>query len=52
MSEPIVFDKEFEMELSDLTNGEAKLVSGSKNNYLVTREGNLFRVYIQKPKHP
>ena len=52
MSEPIVFDKEFEIELPDLANGEGKLVSGSKHNYLVTREGDLFRVYIQKPKKP
>jgi len=44
------YDKEFELGYPDLQNGEAKFVIGekTKRQYLVTREGNLFRIYVLK----
>jgi len=48
-----IFDKELEIVLNCIESGEAQYIHGIKGTlYLVTREGDLLRVYGQRAKKP
>jgi hypothetical protein len=48
------YDKEFEINFAFLSGAAKRFHTRSGQDYLVTREGNLFRIYVKRkePLHP